>query len=457
VELKDDKWEISRIADATEKRQLMPNPEYQRGLAWKRKQKVKFIDSIFRGYPIPPLILHERVETDAYGTVFRVHEIIDGQQRVNALVAYRGSQWEVPAPNSRGFPLPKGVVDSNPAPAWSRRRYSDLPVDVKAKFNSRKLDVLLVTSASHPDEVRDLFIRLQGGTALTRQQVRDAWPGPIAKYLEAVAGRVVGDHKLEPRFRIFAWVGRWGRRLPEGADPDEDVYHDERQTAAQVLRIYLERESLPPDGGSPPMPSLSAESLDEMYHTRTDWDSGSPSADRFERLLKLTEEAITGEAPPNQQYIRKSMLFSTFCYFEDLTRHPQAAVNAPLVSAVGKAFWSPDDELEPDGPVSSSEFLLKHYRWFTDRRTSGLSISWLDPHRAFPESMKEELWKTAQAQSAGGIPVCPVCGIPIARGEADFDHRKPWILGGPTSLQNGRVLHQKCNRAAGGGLSGVAR
>ncbi len=46
MEMRKDEWEISRIVEAAEKHRLVPNPEYQRGLAWKRKQKVKFVDSV---------------------------------------------------------------------------------------------------------------------------------------------------------------------------------------------------------------------------------------------------------------------------------------------------------------------------------------------------------------------------------------------------------------------------
>ena len=204
------------------------------------------------------------------------------------------------------------------------------------------------------------------------------------------------------------------------------------------------------------MPSLSAESLDEMYHTRTDWEPSGESAQRFERVLKLVQEAITDQAPESASYIRKSMLFSAFAFFEDLTRHAKASVNAPLVAQVGKAFWA-EGEDEPKGPVSSSEYLAKHYKWFCEAKTAEIPIGWLASRRTFPDDMKELIWKAAVKQNPGGIPICPVCGAPVTRAEADFNHRKPWVLGGPTVPENGRVLHRRCNRSAGGALSGTAR
>lgn len=49
---------------------------------------------------------------------------------------------------------------------------------------------MLTDEVGEPDEVRDLFIRLQARTPLTPQQVRDAWPGNVSPYIELLAGKL---------------------------------------------------------------------------------------------------------------------------------------------------------------------------------------------------------------------------------------------------------------------------
>jgi uncharacterized protein with ParB-like and HNH nuclease domain len=66
---------------------LYPNPEYQRGEAWKKPQKKRLVDSVFRGYPIPLIYLHH-ISKEVAGSKRDDFEVIDGQQRINAL--YRG-------------------------------------------------------------------------------------------------------------------------------------------------------------------------------------------------------------------------------------------------------------------------------------------------------------------------------------------------------------------------------
>ena len=44
-------------------------------------------------------------------------------------------------------------------------------------------------TADHPNEVRNLFIRLQAGTPLTAQEKRDAWPGKFTLFVIRHAGK----------------------------------------------------------------------------------------------------------------------------------------------------------------------------------------------------------------------------------------------------------------------------
>ena len=50
-------------------------------------QKKKLIDSVFRGYPIPLIYFHH-IRQSAGKLVAERFEIIDGQQRINALAEY---------------------------------------------------------------------------------------------------------------------------------------------------------------------------------------------------------------------------------------------------------------------------------------------------------------------------------------------------------------------------------
>lgn len=59
------------------------NRRYQRKLIWAIEEKQEFIDSIIKGYPVPIFLL---AETSHKGN--KVFEIIDGMQRLNAIVSF---------------------------------------------------------------------------------------------------------------------------------------------------------------------------------------------------------------------------------------------------------------------------------------------------------------------------------------------------------------------------------
>ncbi|MFM0497267.1 DUF262 domain-containing protein [Paraburkholderia caledonica] len=65
---------------------LLPRPEFQRRLVWTSEDKIRFIDTILRGYPFPEIYVangETNVDTGE-GTQL----LVDGQQRVSAIYAY---------------------------------------------------------------------------------------------------------------------------------------------------------------------------------------------------------------------------------------------------------------------------------------------------------------------------------------------------------------------------------
>src|SRR5438128_666086 len=81
-------YTIKEILDLHHDKWLVVNQEYQRGAVWSQSQKKRLVDSIFRGYPIPLIYLHY-IKKIAAGMQKEGYEVIDGQQRINALYEFR--------------------------------------------------------------------------------------------------------------------------------------------------------------------------------------------------------------------------------------------------------------------------------------------------------------------------------------------------------------------------------
>src|SRR5690348_13239098 len=82
-----DNLTVSDVLDLRRQQMLVVNPEYQRGVVWTRTQQKKLVDSVLRGYPIPLIYFHH-IQQAAGGLRSERYEVIDGQQRINALYEF---------------------------------------------------------------------------------------------------------------------------------------------------------------------------------------------------------------------------------------------------------------------------------------------------------------------------------------------------------------------------------
>jgi hypothetical protein len=145
-------------------------PEYQRRLVWDEGKRSRFIESLLLNIPIPPVFLYEW-ELGRY-------EVMDGQQRLNAVVEYY----------ENGFAL-KGMEKWTELTGY---RYKDLPETLQRGLDRRRLSatVLLVErpkdeQAQHSDIRKLVFDRLNtGGLQLNAQELRNClYDGPFNRLL----------------------------------------------------------------------------------------------------------------------------------------------------------------------------------------------------------------------------------------------------------------------------------
>jgi hypothetical protein len=183
------KFPIKELVEAWKTSSLKINTEYQRGATWKQTQQQGLVDSVFRGYPLPPVFLHEISERGLGGTLATRYEVVDGQQRIRAFEQYFSDEFPLLKRDDKRLRLPNSLRVRIPAP-WGGRLYSQLDASQRGLLDSSMVDAFVLTEVSNPDEIRDLFIRLQSGTALNRQQVRDAWPGTLGPFIESLGGKL---------------------------------------------------------------------------------------------------------------------------------------------------------------------------------------------------------------------------------------------------------------------------
>mgnify|MGYP000388440779 CR=1 FL=1 len=154
------------IKDFFEYREMyVTRPPYQRKAVWSKKKKQSLMDSLFRRYYIPKLVIRE-VRLSETQTV---NEIIDGQQRITTVQDFFDNQYALPKSLSD--------LDENLPGLF----YKDLDVDIRMFIDrSLKYQADIIKDIDKPNDVNhqiiatEIFWRLQQGESLNYMEVSHA-------------------------------------------------------------------------------------------------------------------------------------------------------------------------------------------------------------------------------------------------------------------------------------------
>lgn len=147
------------------KDEFVTRPPYQRKSVWSRGKKQSLMDSLFRRYYIPKLVVREvRLSNDK-----TVNEIIDGQQRITTVQEFFENK----------YPLPKSLMDIDEN--LPGKYYKDLDTEFR-RFIDRSLkyqadiikDIEEPNNVNHQIIATEIFWRLQQGESLNYMEVAHA-------------------------------------------------------------------------------------------------------------------------------------------------------------------------------------------------------------------------------------------------------------------------------------------
>lgn len=182
---------IEQVYRTYRDKRYLVNRRYQRKLVWSLDEKQSFIDSIARGYPVPIILLAEAKRAGS-----SLFEIIDGMQRLNAIIAFIENAYTVITSDGPKYfdletmastkeLLDRGVLQQS-EPVLSRAECVTI-----ASYTMP----LSVYEFSTDGQVEEIFRRINsGGRQLSRQELRMA--GSLELFTSAVritASRVRGD------------------------------------------------------------------------------------------------------------------------------------------------------------------------------------------------------------------------------------------------------------------------
>lgn len=428
MELKSEILTVKDLLDLKRSNMLLVNSEYQRGAVWTESQQKRLIDSVMRGYPLPLIYLHHKVRSVA-GMRNEGLEIIDGQQRINALYGFGEGAFKLfdPVKDDKQARFPN-FIKRKPCP-WARADFLGLDSALKDRFLSTALNVVKVTTDDE-DEARDLFIRLQAGLPLNAQEKRDAWPGGFTQLVLQLAGKQgITRYPGHDFFRQFVKVKSTDRG-------------EVRQLCAQICMLVFERA----ETGN--LIDIGTAEVDDYYYRHLDFSLTDPRVVRLTRVLDQAVQIFSGQLTPKfrgheaihivllidslMQGYTKSWVSGFHAAYDKFKE--RAAVDKKARSG---EYWFEYGSLTQT-QSSEARTIQRRHAFFSRHMLNELQPALLDPNRLYGEVEREVLYYQ-QAKK------CAVCGLDAKWDEVEIHHVEEHHAGGQTTLENGAVVHKQCH------------
>lgn len=161
-------WEpdLRSLIERIEAGDIDLQPDFQRQEVWSLAKKKRLIDTILRGWSIPPVHL--------VATTDNRLEVLDGQQRLASIRDFFANRISI---DGTITPEDSGIKELN------KKTYAKLDPAVRRRVDQYALRCFRI-SDYHPEEPSELFYRLNQPTMLTAGEQRNALYGPARVQLK---------------------------------------------------------------------------------------------------------------------------------------------------------------------------------------------------------------------------------------------------------------------------------
>lgn len=251
---------IQRIYNDYVNKRFLVNRQYQRKLVWTVQQKEKLIESVYKGYPIPLILL---TEVRREGRV--MYEIIDGLQRLDAITSFiegsypfKGKYFDLNTLADTKERLEAGELRQN-EPILTQSLCTAI-VSYEIPFSIYRL------ADKERSNIDEIFLRVNTeGRPLTRQEIRQASSlHPFGQLVRRISSEIRGDASSSDLLRLdqMKQISISSRKLKYGIDIENIPWmknsiitdesrirksQDEELVANLVAYMLLRTESNPDD------------------------------------------------------------------------------------------------------------------------------------------------------------------------------------------------------------------
>ena len=157
---------VSEVVKRIKRNRFFMAPAFQRDFVWAKPRQSKLIESCIMRIPLPVLYVAE-------GNDGRI-VVVDGLQRLTTFVRFINDDLKLTGLGA-GHPL-------------EGKRFSDLSINLQERVEDTQLTLYILDKNAPQRAKLDIFERVNSGSVLTRQQMRNAlYNGPGTRWLSEMA------------------------------------------------------------------------------------------------------------------------------------------------------------------------------------------------------------------------------------------------------------------------------
>jgi hypothetical protein len=436
--------------------EFVVRPPYQRKSVWSARKRRDLLDSLFRRYYVPRIVLREvRLQDDR-----TVLEVIDGQQRINTVQDFFCDRLR----------LPKSIADLHPD--LPGKHYSELPSDIRRFVDRLKYDADIVKGIDDPDNplhqevATTIFWRLQQGESLSYMETAHS---KLSSLVRNFVVKYADDQRFDyqtyapiqgnpDKHPFFTLLGRKNDRMQhlallvrfliiEKADAIVDVknsdvvsFIEDTQQENGIGNFALERK---------PYAKRVLHNLSQFYDAFKD----DPAVQEGDQIPELSTEYFIISIYLLLRHLIRYYVFDTaeqqlfreftYTYFQRWRRRKQTDTDVLLFS---------NSRQQSAGETQTRDFLIRQ-EFFEFVRKKGHDMLTKDKRRAFSEIERIAIYRRDEG-------LCQQC---LAEGKSELeariswseyqaDHVIPHAKGGATDITNAQVLCRYHNQQKGARL-----
>lgn len=435
--------------------EFVERPPYQRKTVWSRKKQQTLLDSLFRRYYVPRIVIRQvRLDEDR-----TVNEIIDGQQRITTAKRFFRGELKLPGSLEDVHPELPGAAYSELSP--DLRRFIDRELTYSADVVKGIDDP---ENPEHQEIATEIFWRLQQGETLNYMEVAHS-------RLASTARNFVVRYADDQRFDFDAY-------RPKDENPEKHEFFelvDRKNNRMQHLALLTRFLMFEAEDGPTDIKPTDVQKFIDNYKTEDgigDWGSFAERRIARETLGVMDElveifsdDPMLDEENGLKEFKTEYFIISTYLLLRHLREHyvfdeeERTLFREFVVDFHQRWKQKPEDDTDilifSDNRQQSANEIAARQRifrqaFFAFAREYGHEMLSKDDRRSFSEAERIQIYRRADG-------LCEEC---LAEGKSEkearvswaqweADHVVPHSRGGATSIDNAQLLCRYHNRTKG--------